>query len=465
MTTAADPGAPSIGAVRSNAQLDQPALESMLERTESLGMTALVEVHTEDEANRALQAGARVIGVNARDLKTLSVDRDCFGRIAPGLPSNIIRIAESGVRGPADLLAYAAENVAAMPLRVALALPVALATASRKRKTAPQPGSIKAEGEVVWSPKLKAEIKAGFEHVDPSWFVADFPGDLNGRITTTTTLAGDEPQVAFEGRFENSSLRGQPFSLTASGVADTREARLEALKLMAGKGSVEAKGRVRWLPALKLNFEALIAAVDPGLFVPDWPGDINGKLLIATDDADGAPLRFDAQIDKSRLRRYPLKLAATGAVRTGGSEPTAVLLDSVQLESGRTSLSLSGQATPPFSLRGRLDSPSLAALLPELAGRAAASFSLDGSLEQPHLVSQGAVRGLAYGEQSVAQIDWEADVDPKVATSRLTLKLHGGDVGLKIADASLDITRTELAATAEKLSSAELRAVVLDHCP
>lgn len=89
------------------AALDQPALTSMLERTESLGMTALVEVHTEEEADRALQAGAKVIGVNARDLKTLSVDRDCFGRIAPGLPSRIIRVAESGVRGPADLLAYA----------------------------------------------------------------------------------------------------------------------------------------------------------------------------------------------------------------------------------------------------------------------------------------------------------------------------------------------------------------------
>ncbi len=89
------------------AALEQPALVSMLDRTESLGMTALVEVHTEEEADRALQAGARVIGVNARDLKTLDVDRDCFGRIAPGLPSNVIRVAESGVRGPADLLAYA----------------------------------------------------------------------------------------------------------------------------------------------------------------------------------------------------------------------------------------------------------------------------------------------------------------------------------------------------------------------
>jgi len=89
------------------AALEQQALAAMLDRTESLGMTALVEVHTEEEADRALQAGARVIGVNARDLKTLKVDRDCFARIAPGLPSDVIRIAESGIRGTADLLAYA----------------------------------------------------------------------------------------------------------------------------------------------------------------------------------------------------------------------------------------------------------------------------------------------------------------------------------------------------------------------
>ena len=68
------------------AALSQPALVSMLDRTESLGMTALVEVHTEEEADRALQAGAKVIGVNARNLKTLEVDRNCFGRIAPACP-------------------------------------------------------------------------------------------------------------------------------------------------------------------------------------------------------------------------------------------------------------------------------------------------------------------------------------------------------------------------------------------
>jgi indole-3-glycerol phosphate synthase len=89
------------------AALPDNVLTGLLERTESLGMTALVEVHTEAEADRALAAGAAVIGVNARDLATLQVDRSTFERIAPGLPSGVVKVAESGVRGPHDLIAYA----------------------------------------------------------------------------------------------------------------------------------------------------------------------------------------------------------------------------------------------------------------------------------------------------------------------------------------------------------------------
>ena len=89
------------------AALEQDALISLVERSQSLGMTALVEVHDEHELTRALAAGATVIGVNARNLKTLEVDRSVFGRLAPLIPSGIIKIAESGVRGPHDLLDYA----------------------------------------------------------------------------------------------------------------------------------------------------------------------------------------------------------------------------------------------------------------------------------------------------------------------------------------------------------------------
>ncbi|MCW2681626.1 MAG: trpC1 [Frankiales bacterium] len=96
------------------AALEQEALVSLIERSESLGMTPLVEVHDEAELERALDAGARVVGVNARDLKTLEVDRTVFARLAPRIPDSIVKVAESGVRGPHDLLAYAAAGADAV---------------------------------------------------------------------------------------------------------------------------------------------------------------------------------------------------------------------------------------------------------------------------------------------------------------------------------------------------------------
>lgn len=89
------------------AALEQNALVSLIERTKSLGMMPLVEVHTRDEALRALDAGAQVIGVNARDLKTLEVDMTAFARIAPVIPDALVRIAESGIRDAHDVIEFA----------------------------------------------------------------------------------------------------------------------------------------------------------------------------------------------------------------------------------------------------------------------------------------------------------------------------------------------------------------------
>lgn len=89
------------------AALEQPALISLLERVHSLGMTALVETHSRLEALRALEAGARLIGVNARDLKTLELDRTTIEQVIDVIPSDVIAVAESGVRGAHDVLEYA----------------------------------------------------------------------------------------------------------------------------------------------------------------------------------------------------------------------------------------------------------------------------------------------------------------------------------------------------------------------
>lgn len=96
------------------AALEQPALVSLVERAVSIGLVPLVEVHDEGELDRAVEAGAKIIGVNARNLATLEVDRGVFARLAPRIPDGIIKIAESGVRGPHDLLAYAAAGANAV---------------------------------------------------------------------------------------------------------------------------------------------------------------------------------------------------------------------------------------------------------------------------------------------------------------------------------------------------------------
>jgi indole-3-glycerol phosphate synthase len=89
------------------AALEQTALVSLVERSVSLGLTPLVECHTVDEVQRAVDAGATVIGINARDLRSLEVDRGTFARLAPHVPESSVCIAESGVRGPHDVIEYA----------------------------------------------------------------------------------------------------------------------------------------------------------------------------------------------------------------------------------------------------------------------------------------------------------------------------------------------------------------------
>jgi indole-3-glycerol phosphate synthase len=102
------------------AALEQTVLTSLVERVHSLGMTALVEVHTLEEVSRALDAGARVVGVNSRDLKTLDVDRTTFARLAPAIPDDVVRVAESGVRGPHDVMDYARSGAHAVLVGEAL---------------------------------------------------------------------------------------------------------------------------------------------------------------------------------------------------------------------------------------------------------------------------------------------------------------------------------------------------------
>lgn len=102
------------------AALPDEDLLSLLGLVHDLRMTALVEAHDEGEVDRALDAGARLLGVNARDLDTFELDRDLFGRVADRIPGGVVKVAESGVRTAEDVRAYRAAGADAVLVGEAL---------------------------------------------------------------------------------------------------------------------------------------------------------------------------------------------------------------------------------------------------------------------------------------------------------------------------------------------------------
>jgi indole-3-glycerol phosphate synthase len=83
--------------------LSDTELKSLIQDARDLGLAALVEVHDGDELSRALDAGAEIVGVNSRNLRTLDVNPSVHDVLADRMPSSVIAVAESGLRTTADL--------------------------------------------------------------------------------------------------------------------------------------------------------------------------------------------------------------------------------------------------------------------------------------------------------------------------------------------------------------------------
>jgi len=85
------------------AALDDATLATLFARAAELGMDALVEVHDEAELDRARAAGARVIGVNHRNLADFTIDMSLTERLRARVPDDVVLVGESGIKGPADV--------------------------------------------------------------------------------------------------------------------------------------------------------------------------------------------------------------------------------------------------------------------------------------------------------------------------------------------------------------------------
>jgi indole-3-glycerol phosphate synthase len=96
------------------AALDDTELAGLLDLARDLGLAALVEVHDDRELDRALAAGADLVGVNQRDLRTFEVDRERAVRMGERMPTGVVGVAESGIRDAADVERLAAAGYTAV---------------------------------------------------------------------------------------------------------------------------------------------------------------------------------------------------------------------------------------------------------------------------------------------------------------------------------------------------------------
>jgi len=85
------------------AALDDATLKELLRVAGELQLDVMVETHDQEEVARAVAAGAEIIGINNRDLRTFTVDRELAARLRPSIPSDKIVVAESGIRDAADV--------------------------------------------------------------------------------------------------------------------------------------------------------------------------------------------------------------------------------------------------------------------------------------------------------------------------------------------------------------------------
>lgn len=264
---------------------------------------------------------------------------------------------------------------------------------------------IAAEGQ--WSPQqIEAQL---------SWAgLADFQDPANS-VWRSRSGALNVTGVPDDYRFE---LQGElvareiPGRISAEGRGNLQQVTLDRFELRALQGVLRADGEVRWTPAVTAALSLRGERLDPSLLAEAWPGSINLSGTVEVDLATRTELRYELAIEQSRLRDRALSLDTQG--RYVGD---ALTVERFELQSGRTQLSASGRATPPFDLSLSLDSPNLEALWPELQGSARLQASLRGALPLPQIEADGRFDQVAYRGYGVERAELQAALDPKQSMS------------------------------------------------
>jgi translocation and assembly module TamB len=211
--------------------------------------------------------------------------------------------------------------------------------------------------------------------------------------------------------------------LSLHGKGTQKALQVSTLNVDVLNGQLQGSARIAWQPRLETSVALSGKALDPGVILAEWPGQLDVQLSGNADFSSAGVVAHVPELGVTgTLRGLPLRLETQGDYKAD-----ILSVEKFSLVSGPSSLQLSGSYGTRMDLNWRIDSPDLSTLLPDAAGRLAGTGHLGGTLVAP--LGRAEVRGsdLRYHAERLSQLQLNAAVDLSAATrSRVTLKLGTG---------------------------------------
>ncbi|WP_462320295.1 translocation/assembly module TamB domain-containing protein [Halochromatium sp.] len=281
-------------------------------------------------------------------------------------------------------------------------------------------GLIEGSGELAWAPEANWRLTLEARDIDPG---LQYPA-LKGRVGLTAETAGGLGQ-GFDFKLKGKAALADypPTQIDLAGTGTDASARLETLRIDVIGGRIDGSGELAWSPDLSWSTAFTMTGLDPGQVLADWPGTLGGRL-----QSQGSMIESGLELTASisdfggQLRGYPVALQADVAM-----QGQTVTLRTLQASSGDTRLRVDGRIDDQLDLRYAFNSPSLAALLPELKGRLEADGSLTGRFDAPRMRLSLNGRDIEMNGQGIERLEATADLG-LAPESRLQLRIDGSNL-------------------------------------
>lgn len=265
------------------------------------------------------------------------------------------------------------------------------------------PGHIVAHGDIALAAGNAMDLVLQWQ--DLQWPLQDEPSFTSraGHFSITGPLEHYRVDGRLRWRLARQEQAGR---LQIAGNGSLKGFDLETLAITGAPGELTGQAHVVWAPRLDVTAQLLGRGLNPGAILPDWPGALDLAIeLQAAQHNDGLHARLEQLHVDGTLRGQPLTINAAAHYN-----PTAAVIEQLQLVAGETTLQAVGQVTEPMQLEFELHSDDLGTTLPGAEGQITASGHIRGSYLHPNIVATLAAYDLAYAGNSIEQIALDADI-------------------------------------------------------